>query len=187
VDPVDAADPAERELGAALERARDGDEGAFLVLWRTLQPPLLRYLVVRGEEAPEDLASETWLQVVRDLPDFRGGITEFRAWLFTLARHRAIDAGRARRVRPAVVVAEPPVPGSAPSAEAETVERLSTHEALRLVATLPPGQAELVMLRVVGGLDVATVASMTGKQPGAVRVGVHRALKALARTWEVNR
>jgi RNA polymerase sigma-70 factor (ECF subfamily) len=49
------------------------------------------------------------------------------------------------------------------------------------VATLPPDQAEMVMLRVVAGLDVAVVADLVGKKPGAVRVAVHRALKSLSR------
>lgn len=124
--------------------------------------------------------------MVRDLPRFRGDIGDFRAWLFTLARHRAVDAGRARRARPAVPVAEPEVTTLAPSAEAQTLTNLSTEAALALVAQLPKDQAELVMLRVVGGLDVATVAQIVGKRPGTVRVGVHRALKALASTWEVS-
>ena len=38
------------------------------------------------------------------------------------------------------------------------------------------------MLRVVAGLDVADVARLLDKRPGAVRVGVHRALRTLART-----
>ena len=39
----------------------------------------------------------------------------------------------------------------------------------------------VVMLRVVAGLDVAVVAELVGKKPGAVRVAVHRALKSLSR------
>ena len=68
-----------------------------------------------------------------------------------------------------------------PSAEQHAAEREATAAALRLVATLPRDQAELVMLRVVAGLDVAAVAEIVGKKPGAVRVAVHRALKSLAR------
>jgi RNA polymerase sigma-70 factor (ECF subfamily) len=152
------------------------------VLWRTLHPPLLRYLTVRGNEAPEDLAAETWLQVVRDLRGFEGDATKFRAWLFTVARHRAVDQGRARASRPVVPVAEPQEDAtSAPSAEHHAVEREATAAALRLVASLPPEQAEMVMLRVVAGLDVAVVADLVGKTPGAVRVAVHRALKSLSR------
>jgi RNA polymerase sigma-70 factor (ECF subfamily) len=171
-----------RDLDHALDRARRGDETGFTELWRTLHPPLLRYLTVRGDEAPEDIAAETWLQVVRDLRGFRGGAPEFRAWLFTVARHRAIDQGRARAARPVVPVAEPhDRTDAAPSAEHHAVEREATSAALRLVATLPADQAEMVMLRVVAGLDVAAVAELVGKKPGAVRVAVHRALKSLAR------
>jgi RNA polymerase sigma-70 factor (ECF subfamily) len=170
-------------LGRALEQARRGDEAGFAELWRTLHPPLLRYLTVRGDEAAEDIAAETWLQVVRDLRGFRGGLPEFRAWLFTVARHRAVDHGRARAARPAVPVAEPhdPHAEAAPSAEQHAVEREATSAALRLVATLPAEQAEMVMLRVVAGLDVAAVAELVGKKPGTVRVAVHRALKSLSR------
>jgi RNA polymerase sigma-70 factor (ECF subfamily) len=177
-----APDP-DRALEQALDRARQGDEAGFTELWRTLHPPLLRYLTVRGDEAPEDIAAETWLHVVRDLRGFRGGAPEFRSWLFTVARHRAIDQGRARASRPVVPVAEPLADraDAAPSAEQHAVEREATAAALRLVATLPPEQAEMVMLRVVAGLDVATVAELVGKKPGTVRVAVHRALKSLAR------
>lgn len=62
------------------------------MLWRTLHPPLLRYLTVRGDEAPEDIAAETWLQVVRDLRAFRGGVLEFPGL--------AVHCGPAPRDRP---------------------------------------------------------------------------------------
>jgi RNA polymerase sigma-70 factor, ECF subfamily len=179
------AHPVEPDLERALERARRGDEAGFTEVWRTLHPPLLRYLTVRGDEAPEDIAAETWLQVVRDLRGFAGGVPEFRAWLFTVARNRAIDQGRARAARPVVTMAEPRdhhAPTVA-SAEQDAAERAATAAAVRLVATLPAEQAEMVMLRVVAGLDVASVAELVGKKPGAVRVAVHRALKSLARSW----
>jgi RNA polymerase sigma-70 factor (ECF subfamily) len=144
---------------------------------------LLRYLTVRGNHAPEDVAAETWLHVIRDLGGFEGGVAEFRAWLFTVARNRAIDQSRARAARPAIPVADPAEAGGergSPSAEQAAEDRAATDAALRLVATLPPEQAEMVMLRVVAGLDVASVADLVGKTPGAVRVAVHRALKSLS-------
>jgi RNA polymerase sigma-70 factor (ECF subfamily) len=73
---------------------------------------------------------------------------------------------------------------TAPSAEQDAADNEELAQALRLVATLPPTQAEMVILRVVAGLDVADVARLLDKQPGAVRVGVHRALRTLARTTE---
>jgi len=154
-----------------------------VTLWRALHPPLLRYLTVRGDQAPEDIASETWLHVVKGLPGFEGDVSAFRAWLFTIARHRAIDHGRARTRRPVVAVGEPadlPETDPTPSAEDQVVANDATARALDLVATLPPAQAEMVMLRVVAGLEVADVARLVDKKPGAVRVAVHRALQTLA-------
>ncbi len=121
------------------------------------------------------------MHVVRGLPGFDGDAAAFRAWLFTIARHRAIDQGRARSRRPVVPVPEVTPRDVAPSAEEQVVEKDATSRALELVATLPPAQAEMVMLRVVAGLEVADVALLVDKTPGAVRVAVHRALQTLAR------
>ena len=85
-------------IGAAfsvtLTSAQGGDETAFACLFRDVQPALLRYLHVITPEA-DDVAGETWLQVVKGLPGFSGGEEAFRAWLFTIARHRATDFGNA--------------------------------------------------------------------------------------------
>ena len=78
-------------FGDTLARAQGGDESAFARIFRDVQPALLRYLRVIALEA-EDVAGETWLQVVDGLAGFRGDEQAFRAWLFTIARHRAVDA-----------------------------------------------------------------------------------------------
>src|SRR5688572_32837593 len=60
------------ELGALVDRAQRGDEDAFRAIYRTVQPGLLRYLRgIVGDEA-EDVASEAWSQIARDLTGFRG-------------------------------------------------------------------------------------------------------------------
>jgi RNA polymerase sigma-70 factor (ECF subfamily) len=176
--------PADEPLDDALRRARAGDETGFAELWRELHPRLLRYLRVRARGNYEDVAAETWLHVIRDLGSFSGGADGFRAWLFTLARHRAIDAARAAAARPALSVPDFTAVGRQPTAvaaESEAIDRISTDRAIALVRRLPPDQADMVMLRVVAGLDVPTVAEIVGKSPGAVRVSVHRGLRALAR------
>ncbi len=171
-------------LDEALVTARAGDEAGFLVLWDALQPRLLRYLRVVGCDDVEDVAGETWLQVVRDLPKLKqGSADEFRAWLFTIARHRAIDAARSRkRFRDKVLAAEPfadTVTMGNP-VEDEVFHELSTRRAVAMVAGLSKDQAEVVALRVIAGLDTEAVARMLRKTPGAVRVALHRGLRALS-------
>lgn len=167
------------QFARVLGRARRGDEEAFAQLWREANPMLLRYLRVLAGDAAEDVASETWVHVVRGLKDFRGDERDWRAWLVTVARRRAVDAGRQRQRRPTVAL-EGDEPTPAPDAETLALENLSTARALELVATLPPQQAEAVVLRVVAGLEPAQVATLLGMTPGAVRVSVHRGLKRLA-------
>lgn len=180
--PVAVSERDRDDLDVALEQARRGEDVGFLTLYRELQPRLLRYLAVRTQDGADDVASETWLQVVRDLGRFRGNVDEFRGWLFTVARNRAVDAARAARARPSVAVEDVTAMGVAelaPSAETQALEQISTEQALRLVATLSPDVAEMVALRVIAGLDAKTVGDMVGKSAGAVRVAVHRALATL--------
>jgi RNA polymerase sigma-70 factor, ECF subfamily len=174
------------ELADAFTAARDGDERGFAVLWKALQPGVLRYLrVVVGETAP-DVASETWLQVARDIRGFRGDFAGFRIWLFRIARNRGLDelrrTGR-RKEEPRGLDWDEGEP--APDAVAQALDRLDTEWALALIATLPVDQAEAVMLRVVAGLDVAQTATVLGKRAGAVRVAALRGLRKLAKNPEV--
>ena len=169
-----------------LIRAKDGDEEAFCTIWRSYHPGLLRYLRVIGGQAADDLASDTWLQVTRKLTSFQGDDKAFRAWLYTIARHRHIDWRRqAARRKESLVDVEvlDRLPGTDDtSANLET--SMSTQTALALIATLPADQAEAVMLRTVSGLPVSVVAEIMRRPPGTVRVLCHRGLRRLARTLE---
>jgi RNA polymerase sigma-70 factor, ECF subfamily len=165
---------------ALVAAAKGGDESAFRVLFRQVQPRLLRYLTVTAGAAAEDLAAETWLSVVKDLDRFHGDEAGFRAWVLTIARHRRVDLARARardRSTPVESPPEHPAPDDVPAAVEAIV---STEAALALLAQLPPSEAEVVTLRVVVGLDVAAVAGVTGRRPGTVRVLAHRGLRRLA-------
>jgi RNA polymerase sigma-70 factor, ECF subfamily len=170
------------EFSSVLRAAVSGDQAAFARLWRDAHPPLLRYLHVLAGDSSEDVASEVWLEVARGLSRFRGEEQEFRGWLFTLARRRAIDARRYSARHPARLTADPgELDGPAAGDTADSaLDNLSTGAALDLIATLPRDQAEVIVLRVVAGLPVAEVARIVGKRPGTVRVAAHRGLRMLA-------
>ncbi len=173
---------AEVDLGGAVGRAQQGDADAFRLLYRDIQPRLLRYLHALAGQDAEDIASETWLQVTRDLPGFSGTYDGFRGWVATIARHRALDhLRRATRRPPALALpAEDLAARPAAADTAQTaLDTVATHNAVALIATLPPDQAEAVLLRAVLGLDAATAGHVLGKRAGAVRTAAHRGLKTL--------
>jgi RNA polymerase sigma-70 factor, ECF subfamily len=172
------------EFAAVLGAAASGDESAFATLWRDVHPALLRYVrvITNDQNLAEDVAAEVWVDVTRRLDSFVGDEAAFRGWLFTLARRRAIDAGRQARRAPVQLTSEDADldrPGGHDTA-GSALERMSTQRALALISTLPRDQAEAIALRVIAGLEVKDVARLLGKRPGAVRVAAHRGLRTLA-------
>ncbi|MHC0431178.1 RNA polymerase sigma factor [Streptomyces sp. O3] len=173
----------DEELGAAVARAQGGDEEAFAVAYRLVQPGVLGFLRgIVGDDA-EDVAADAWLEIARDLGRFRGDGAGFRGWTATIARHRALDHLRRQRKRPRTSRLEAELLdelAGGVDTYAEAIEAISTERALALIAGLPRDQAEAVLLRVVVGLDGPAVARVLGKRPGAVRTSVYRGLKRLA-------
>jgi RNA polymerase sigma factor (sigma-70 family) len=177
------AETHDAQLGEAVARAQAGDEAAFTAAYRRVHPPLLGYLRGLVGDDAEDVASEAWFEIARDLGRFRGDGAGFRAWTASIARNRAIDHLRRLKSRPRSTLLEQDLselPAGQDTA-GEVLESISTRQALALIAALPRQQAEAVLLQTVIGLDGPAAARVLGKRPGAVRSATHRGLKRLAR------
>lgn len=190
VHPDDAADDTAvvgaspgGDLDQSLRAAQDGDESAFARLYCDLQPRLLRYATALVGQDADDVTAEAWLQITRDIRTFSGDLDAFRGWSARIVRNRAMDLLRSRRRRPVSPTGlDELLDRSDPhDAYALAAERLSTDNAIALIASLPRDQAEAVLLRVVFGLDPTRAGEVLGKRPGAIRVASHRGLKTLAR------
>ena len=176
---------------SVLVAAQAGAEWAFAALYDDFNPRLLRYFVARAPRVADDLAAETWLGVAGGLRTFAGDEPSFRSWLFTIAHRRLVDHWRDQAADAGGatsgtygMAAHAPTPGADLSQGPEeiVVGADSAQAAARKIASLlSPDQAEVILLRVVGGLDLEQVAEVLGKRPGTIRVLQHRALKKLAR------
>jgi RNA polymerase sigma-70 factor, ECF subfamily len=172
----------EESFPDTLARARSGDEHAFAMIYRDVQPGLLRYSRANAPGHGEDITAEVWLEVTRALRRFDGDEQGFRAWVFTIARRKIIDHVRRDARRPTILLENPQelCLQEARDVAEDYEDEETTRQALTLVRTLPPDQAEVILLRVVAGLDNTQVAGLLGKTPGAVRVLSHRGLRRLA-------
>jgi len=174
------------DLPDVVAAAGKGEHWALTELYRAYQPPLLRFLKAQAPVAADDLAGDVWLAVARGLEAFVGDEAGFRAWLFTIARHRLIDHRRRETRQRTDLVASERLDtldewGLGGDPALEVLDRLGAQGAVdALVAELSPDQAEAVLLRVVGGLTVAETARIMQRPPGGVRVLCHRALRRLA-------
>lgn len=180
-----------------LEALRRFDATAWAAFYDALAGPLLGYLRGMGAPEPEDVLGETFVQVARDLPRFTGAAHELRPWVYTIARHRMIDATRARQRRPVTpadltdlesaatndtrgLVAPTGSPvdlrPSTPSDYDRVLDRALIEHALRELTT---DQREVIWMRFFMDLDTAEVGAITGRSANAVAALTTRALSRL--------
>jgi RNA polymerase sigma-70 factor (ECF subfamily) len=165
-----------------LESARQGGEAAWQELYNGLAPVVLGYLRANGAPDPEDVLSEVFLQVARDIAKFEGDEKGFRSWVFTIAHHRLIDARRHSARRPVELSAEPPEPsGRADDAADEALNRIGIEQVNRVLSALSEEQRAVLLLRIVGDLSIEDVAKAVGKRTGAVKALQRRGLAAVKR------
>jgi RNA polymerase sigma factor (sigma-70 family) len=184
---ANAVNDRERRWRALMLAARDGDRSAYAELLTELFPVLRRFVLAKWPNAQdaEDIVQEILASVhtVRHTYDSR---RPFTPWLMTIATRRGVDAARRRYARGAnettVGVMPETSSGDASKSEQETSD---DHDALRkAMATLPQGQREAIELLKIKGLSLDEAALVTGKSVGSLKVGVHRAIKAMRQLLE---
>lgn len=184
-EPLDARDNrmgrAVRAAGDDLtDSARRGEAWALTEVWHRYSPAVMGYLRGRGVIEAEDMTSEVFLQVFRRIAAFRGGESDLRTFIFSVAHARYVD-DRRRVVRRGIDAEFDPVSHDVPvqSAETEAMRELGTQRAVALIETLSPDQRDVLLLRIVADLSLEETARVLGKKVGAVKALQHRALGAL--------
>lgn len=164
---MDSAGEAEA-LGEAwhdVEAAKAGDRSAFERLYRAYARMVHGIVLAHAPwEDGEDLVQEVFIAAWDRLDELRD-IPAFGGWLARIARRRAIDGHRRRRVPEAL--------GNPGAATPDPVDALALLSAIR---SLPPAYRETLVLRLVQGMTGPEIALKTGMTPGSVRVNLHRGM-----------
>lgn len=171
-----------------IEAAKQGAEWAWKEIYEELAGPVTGYLRSRGAAEPEDLSSEVFFNVARDIHRFEGDESKFRSWVFVIAHRRLIDARRANSRQPATVYEEPGETDLAGGdVEEEVMSQLAEGRTQEILNTLTDDQRHVLALRIIGDLSLEETASIMGKRVGAVKALQHRALHAIKSRLEEGR
>lgn len=168
-----------------LDAAKRGEEWAWESLYGDLVGPVTGYLRSRGSKDAEDVASEVFLQVARDVTRFDGPESKFRSWVFVIAHRRLLDERRAESRRPETVMdplAQMDAFGG--NVEEDVMEELALGRVSEIFETLTDEQRTVLTLRLVGDLTLEETASVMGKRVGAIKALQRRALLALKNAIE---
>lgn len=134
----------------------------------------------RGSPEPEEIANDVFMAAFAGLRKFTGGEAQFRSWIFTIARRRLVDERRRIAARPAEARSDvESFDRAGGDAEQEAIEAIEAAWVLRMCATLPTDQREVVYLRTAAGLSLRQVSTVMGKSVGAVKQLQRRGLLAL--------
>jgi RNA polymerase sigma factor (sigma-70 family) len=178
------------QFDAVLAAARDGAQWALERMFTALAPTVTGYLRVQGSAEPEDLTSEVFVAILRNLRNFQGDEAGFRSWVFTIAHRRLLDERRRRVRRPLpepltdtadAVVRESP---AADDVEREIDRSLGAERVRALCDRLVPDQRDVLLLRLLGDLSIEQIAGTLGKSKGAIKALQRRGLAAVGRLLE---
>jgi RNA polymerase sigma-70 factor, ECF subfamily len=160
-----------REEDGLAERAVRGDRSAFARLYERFSPAVHGVLLASGpREDASDLVQEVFLLALRSIGRLEDPAS-FGPWLLAIARNRARDAHKSRRV-------SVELPDELESVVEESPDDEADH-ALETVRGLPEAYRETLILRLVEGLSGPEIAERTGLTHGSVRVNLCRGMKLL--------
>lgn len=174
--PLDAMTP----IPDVIERARSGDVAAFGEIYDTHVDSVYRYLLYRVREPSdaEDLTSEVFTRAFANIHRYRWQGKSFLAWLYTIARNAVTD--RRRRDRPTVELDSAyGLAEEGPTAHDRAVLGEEVDALRGAVKHLTGEQQEVLVLRFVENMSSREVASILGKNEGAIRALQFRALGRL--------
>ena len=166
-----------------LDRARRQDRQAFAELYDATYRRIFGYLLARvGEQAAaEDLLQEVYLAAMQAIERFRGRTEgEFVGWLLKIAHAKVMDRFRSRYRHPEVQPNDVTVADVKDPLDAID-RRLGLQEISRALAQLTEDQRNVVLNRLVLGLDLDETSKLMGKNVGSIKALQHRALARLAK------
>jgi RNA polymerase sigma-70 factor (ECF subfamily) len=175
---------ADIDEGALLECCKS-DPRAIIALYHKYLPKVYHYLLSHTGDRleAEDLTSQVFLAALEGLPGYRHQ-GYFAAWLFSIARRKAVDLHRRRRHRPLQRLDDNV--GEGEDLLEQVILREESRNLANLVVSLKDKEKELLRLRFAAELSFDEIAVMLQRSPSAVKMSIYRLLRRLERQMEAN-
>ena len=175
---INSADENKPEVIRLVKSAIGGDTEAFGKLYNIYVVPIYRYVFyhVRDKMTAEDITEEVFLKAWKALHTCWGREETFSSWLYRIAHNEMIDILRRQHKQVSLEVgkvAEMPAPKANVEVKAEQ------HELVKAIASLPPNQKQVIILKFIEGMNNQEIGQIMGKNQGAIRVLQMRALANL--------
>jgi RNA polymerase sigma-70 factor (ECF subfamily) len=166
--------------------AQNGDEHAVEGLYRNYYRTVYTYVYYRvGDETlAEDLTAEVFLRVVDHISDMKINGKPPLAWMYTIARNLIIDNFRRNPPQRSMPLDENLMERKEKQPEPQAEYHLNQSRLIEALNYLTEAQRQVILMKFVERRSNAEIASVLGKEEGAIKSIQHRALDSLKRVLE---
>jgi RNA polymerase sigma factor (sigma-70 family) len=179
-----AEESSDTKISVLVARAQQ-TPSAFAPLYDRYVQPIYRYLYSRlaNAQEAEDLTAQTFLSALEALPRYRDD-GHFSAWIFSIARNKAMDYFRKRKRETGLDIVETEARAGAPDLLAQVIQSQDVRRLSELISSLGEADQELIRLRYLADLSFAEMSALLGKREDAIKKALYRLLARLESQME---
>lgn len=168
----------ERSDEQLMKSYANGSMEAFEVLYERHRGPLYRYILrLAGDPATaNDLYQGSWEKLIKARSRYKSS-APFRAWLFRIAHNHVMDHFRRRNPSGVVEPDEVASKGAGPDQLIASDKRRK--DFMAAIQLLSPEQKDTLILKIETGLDLQTIAEVTGVKPETAKSRLRYAVNRL--------
>ena len=169
---------------AVIDRARNGDEEAFVLIYEHYSTPLHRYVyrLLGNVELADDVTQETFLKAFQNIRTVAGD-SNIGAWLYRIASNACFDILRRRKLITWMPILEDDEKSGEFTSEDFSPQVIESVMVRRTLLEMPPALAVCLVLRSVEGFSCEEIAEILKIPKGTVFSRLARARELFIRTY----
>jgi RNA polymerase sigma-70 factor (ECF subfamily) len=154
---------------AVIERARAGDEEAFVAIYEHFSPLIHRYVyrLLGSQEMADDVTQETFLKAFQSIVNIAGD-SNLGAWLYRIASNACFDILRRRKLIKWMPILEESDQSKEFTSEDFSPQFIESHLVRRALVEMPPALSVCLVLRSVEGFSCEEIAEILKIPKGTV-------------------
>jgi len=162
-----------------------GDMKAFEMLYQRYREPLYRYVLrfCSDDALANDLFQGSWEKIIKGRRKYRSKVP-FRAWMYRITRNHVTD--HYRRLKPETDQEPGSLPGTLATPEDHFSKLQNRADLVQAIDQLPLVQKEVILLKLEAGLDLATIADVTGVNSETAKSRLRYAVRKLKQAMQVH-
>jgi RNA polymerase sigma-70 factor (ECF subfamily) len=169
---------------AVIERARNGDDEAFVIIYEHFSPQIHRYVyrLVGNQELADDITQETFLKAFQNIHGIARD-SNLGAWLYRIASNACFDVLRRRKLITWMPMLEETDKAAEFTSDDFTPQVIESQMVRRALVEMPPALSVCLVLRSVEGFSCEEIAEILKIPKGTVFSRLARARESFTEVY----